>query len=89
MQTTLKTFLESIQLEQYHEAFLNAGATDQDLPQFIGFNEQEVTEFLSVLDMLPFHAIKFKKRLRELKSSSCGLEQEPLKNNLQAQNVNI
>jgi hypothetical protein len=67
--TTIKTFLESIQLQQYYEAFLNAGATDNDLEQLVAFNEKELTEFLYVLDMLPFHSIKLKKGLRELKHS--------------------
>lgn len=65
--TTIKSFLESIQLEQYYEAFINAGATDGDLEQLVTFNEKELNEFLSVLDMLPFHSIKLKKGLREMK----------------------
>ncbi|KAI8064120.1 hypothetical protein BDF21DRAFT_346823, partial [Thamnidium elegans] len=70
---TLKAFLDSIQLQQYHPAFIKAGATDQDLPQFIEFTDQELSELLAVLDMLPFHAIKFKKSLRELKYTQNAL----------------
>lgn len=75
---SLKSFLDSIALEQYHEAFINAGATDQDLPQLVAFNEQELCEFLSALDMLPFHSIKFRKSLRELKLGSSQQEEEDL-----------
>ncbi|KAI7873141.1 uncharacterized protein EV154DRAFT_579504 [Mucor mucedo] len=64
---TLSAFLSSIALEQYHAAFLEAGATDEDLSQLVAFNDTELSEFLSALDMLPFHSIKFKKCLRELK----------------------
>jgi hypothetical protein len=67
MNNSLSSFLESLQLQQYHETFIKAGATDQDLPQLIQFNEQELTEFLSAVNMLPFHSIKFKKAIRELK----------------------
>lgn len=73
MNETLESFLNSLQLQQYHDMFIKAGATDQDLPQLIQFNDQELTEFLSALDMLPFHCIKFKKAVRELKVS---LEQQ-------------
>jgi hypothetical protein len=66
---TLSSFLSGIGLELYHEQFLNAGATDQDLSLLVQFNDQEVTEFLSILDMLPFHLIKLKKSLRDLKHS--------------------
>ncbi|KAL7333083.1 hypothetical protein PS15p_202035 [Mucor circinelloides] len=66
---TLKSFLESLQLEQYHQAFIDAGATDQDLGQIVQFTEQELSEFLAALNMLPFHSIKFKKAVRELNSS--------------------
>lgn len=66
---TIKSFLNGIGLEQYHEQFLNAGATDQDLPQLVQFNDQELQEFLSALDMLPFHSIKIKRSLRELKNA--------------------
>jgi hypothetical protein len=73
---SLKSFLDSISLRQYHEQFLNAGATDQDLPQLVQFNEQELTEFLSSLDMLPFHLIKLKKSLRELKQSHSNSQEQ-------------
>ncbi|KAK4516418.1 uncharacterized protein ATC70_011390 [Mucor velutinosus] len=66
---TLKDFLETLQLERYHQAFIDAGATDQDLDQIAQFTEQELSEFLSALNMLPFHSIKFKKAVRELNAT--------------------
>ncbi|GAN01059.1 hypothetical protein MAM1_0004d00490 [Mucor ambiguus] len=66
---TLKGFLETLQLERYHQAFIDAGATDQDLDQIVQFTEQELSEFLAALNMLPFHSIKFKKAVRELNTS--------------------
>ncbi|GAA5817737.1 hypothetical protein MFLAVUS_011288 [Mucor flavus] len=79
---TLKAFLDSIQLQQYHTAFLKAGATDQDLQQFIEFTDQELNELLAVLDMLPFHTIKFKKSLRELKNTQDVIPETDLVNAL-------
>jgi hypothetical protein len=65
---TLKEFLSLHKLEQYHEPFIKAGATEQDLPQFLDFNEQELDEFLTQIDILPFHLVKLKKALRETKT---------------------
>lgn len=72
---TLRSFLNTLQLEQYHEAFIKAGATDQDLGQIIQFTEQELSEFLAALNMLPFHSIKFKKAVRQFNSSQQPQEQ--------------
>ncbi|CEP07764.1 hypothetical protein [Parasitella parasitica] len=66
---TLKSFLLTLQLEQYHQAFIEAGATDQDLDQIVQFTDQELSEFLKALNMLPFHSIKFKKAVRQLNPS--------------------
>lgn len=66
---TLRDFLETLQLERYHQAFIDAGATDQDLGQIVQFSEQELSEFLTALNMLPFHSIKFKKAVRGLNAS--------------------
>ncbi|KAI9468085.1 MAG: hypothetical protein EXX96DRAFT_591865 [Benjaminiella poitrasii] len=65
-QQDLRSFLKSIDLEQYHKAFIEAGATDRDLPQLMQFNDEELNEFLSALNMLPFHTIRFKKAIKEL-----------------------
>ncbi|KAG0170567.1 hypothetical protein DFQ28_001949 [Apophysomyces sp. BC1034] len=64
----LKTFLHEHSLSQYYDAFIKAGATDQDLPQLLHFNDEELAEFLQAVEMLPFHAIKLKKGLRELRT---------------------
>lgn len=73
---SLSAFLSSIGLEQYHAAFIKAGATDQDLAQLVAFNQTELAEFLSALDMLPFHSIKFKKCLRALQPPSSSVTQD-------------
>ncbi|KAI9493710.1 hypothetical protein BDB00DRAFT_787811 [Zychaea mexicana] len=67
MLPSLHTFLSNHNLERYHEAFVKTGATDQDLLQLLHFNDEELSEFLQAVDMLPFHAIKFKRGLRELR----------------------
>ncbi|KAI8144449.1 hypothetical protein BJV82DRAFT_607377 [Fennellomyces sp. T-0311] len=70
MHSSLHTFLANHNLEQYHDAFVKAGATDQDLLQLLHFNDEELNEFLQAVNMLPFHAIKFKRGLRELRVQS-------------------
>lgn len=62
----LYSFLCSLQLELYHEIFINAGVTDHDWHQFVQFTDEELEEFVSAVNMLPFHAIKFKKAIRKL-----------------------
>ncbi|OBZ91247.1 hypothetical protein A0J61_00698 [Choanephora cucurbitarum] len=64
---TLQAFLSSIQLDQYYEAFLKAGVTDQDLSLLVQLNDQELAEFLSAVDMLPFHSIKLKRAMKGFK----------------------
>ncbi|RCH98830.1 hypothetical protein CU097_008391 [Rhizopus azygosporus] len=73
---TIKEFLKSNQLDQYHDAFIKTGATEQDLELVIQLNEQELSEFISALGMLPFHSIKFKKSLRELRNKLSPDKQE-------------
>ncbi|KAJ8660295.1 hypothetical protein O0I10_003752 [Lichtheimia ornata] len=68
--TTLAVFLEDLNLTQYQDGFVRAGiATDNedDLQQLIQFNDDELSEFLNAVNMLPFHSSKFKKSLRELR----------------------
>ncbi|KAL0083342.1 hypothetical protein F4703DRAFT_1707871, partial [Phycomyces blakesleeanus] len=62
-------FLKTHKLDQYFDNFEKAGATDGDLDQLLQFNDGELNEFLSAVGVLPFHAIKLKKCLRELKTS--------------------
>ncbi|CAO3679598.1 unnamed protein product [Rhizopus microsporus] len=73
---TIKEFLKSNQLDQYHDAFIKTGASEQDLELVIQLNEQELSEFISALGMLPFHSIKFKKSLRELRNKLLSDKQE-------------
>lgn len=73
---SLHSFLSSIQLQDYYNAFLKAGASEQDLPLLIQFTDNELVEFISALNMLPFHVIKFKKALRELKNNNVPSERD-------------
>ncbi|KAG2218357.1 hypothetical protein INT45_012499 [Circinella minor] len=67
MQYSLHDFLSNNNLEHYYEAFVKSGATDQDLLQLLNFNDEELNDVLQAVNMLPFHAIKFKRGLRELR----------------------
>lgn len=71
---SLYNFLFSIQLQNYYDAFIKAGALDQDLSLLIQFTDNELSEFISALNMLPFHAIKFKKAIRDLNQHSKPVE---------------
>ncbi|KAI7899239.1 uncharacterized protein BX663DRAFT_521912 [Cokeromyces recurvatus] len=66
----LNAFLNSIGLEQYYEAFIKAGATNQALSQLIQFNDEELNELLSAIDMLPFHVIQLKRAIKEYKKGT-------------------
>ncbi|KAI8089388.1 uncharacterized protein BX664DRAFT_332893 [Halteromyces radiatus] len=81
--SSLSDFLSSYNLQQYYPAFLEIGATDQDLPHILQLNEQELSEILPVIQMLPFHSIKFKKAIREHRLLS-----SMSKNNLNSNNNN-
>ncbi|KAI9316760.1 hypothetical protein BX666DRAFT_2027583 [Dichotomocladium elegans] len=77
MLPTLLEFLRHIQLDQYHHDFCTAGATDNDLPQLVAFDDAELNDIISAVHMLPFHAIKFKKALRDLRvRPSIGAQNE-------------
>lgn len=65
MSFSLELFLTAHQLDQYYQSFINAGATDHDLPHLLALNDQELNEMIHAVQMLPFHSIKFKKALRE------------------------
>ncbi|ORZ18161.1 hypothetical protein BCR42DRAFT_413274 [Absidia repens] len=69
MTLSLESFLSTHQLDHYYTSFLEAGATDHDLSHLVQLNDQELSEFLLAMDMLPFHAIKLKKALREFRAS--------------------
>ncbi|KAG1446378.1 hypothetical protein G6F46_008358 [Rhizopus delemar] len=66
---TIKEFLTSVKLEQYHEAFIKSGATEQDIELMIEFSDEELNEFTCSLSMLPFHSIIFKNGIRRLRDT--------------------
>ncbi|KAI8393695.1 uncharacterized protein BYT42DRAFT_609466 [Radiomyces spectabilis] len=64
---SLWQFLHTHNISQYYNVFIQAGATDDDLNQLLHFNDQELDEFLQAINVLPFHCIKLKCALRELR----------------------
>ncbi|KAF0492647.1 ngfi-a-binding protein 1-like [Gigaspora margarita] len=66
---TLTAFLHQLNLYQYHNLFVEAGVGENDLEQFIGFDESELKEVLSAISMKPFHSAAFKKGIRELRQT--------------------
>lgn len=70
---SLRAFLTAQNLGQYYDAFLEAGATDNDLPQLLRFNDDELNEFISAIHMPLFPALNLKRSLRELRHQQCVL----------------
>ncbi|CAG8546050.1 5235_t:CDS:2 [Acaulospora morrowiae] len=67
---TLTAFLQQLNLTQYHNCFVEvAGVGENDLEQFLGFDEAEIKEVLSSVSMKPFHSAAFKKGIRELRQA--------------------
>ncbi|CAG8650107.1 17183_t:CDS:2, partial [Dentiscutata heterogama] len=66
---TLTAFLHKLNLYQYHNQFVEAGVGENDIEQFIGFDESELKEVLSAISMKPFHSAAFKKGIRELRQT--------------------
>ncbi|CAG8579729.1 5908_t:CDS:2 [Acaulospora colombiana] len=80
----LTTFLQQLNLMQYHNGFVEvAGVGENDLEQFLGFDEAEIKEVLSAVSMKPFHSAAFKKGIRELRQAlSANLSSPNLITNL-------
>ncbi|CAG8489928.1 10061_t:CDS:2, partial [Scutellospora calospora] len=66
---TLTAFLHQLNLSQYHSLFVEAGVGENDLEQFIGFDESELKEVLSAISMKPFHSAAFKRGIRGLRQT--------------------
>lgn len=67
---SLRELLRKEELESYYDSFIQAGARENDLPQLLSFNDQELGELLAAVRMLPFHAVRLKRALRTLRESS-------------------
>ncbi|KAI9303656.1 hypothetical protein BJ944DRAFT_241251 [Cunninghamella echinulata] len=65
---SLRELLSSQSLEIYYQPLLDAGVIDQDLPELLNLTDEDLTELLQAIHMLPFHAIKLKKAIRDMRS---------------------
>ena len=66
---TLTSFLNQLNLFQYHDLFVDAGVGENDIEQLLGFDEAELKEVMSAISMKPFHSAAFKKGVRELRQT--------------------
>jgi len=66
---TLTSFLNKLNLYQYHGLFVNAGVGENDIEQLLSFDEEELKEVMSAISMKPFHSAAFKKGIRELRQT--------------------
>lgn len=66
---TLTSFLNTLNLYQYHGLFVNAGVGENDIEQLLSFDEAELKEVMSAIPMKPFHSAAFKKGVRELRQT--------------------
>src|SRR3954469_15600886 len=74
---TLTSFLNQLNLSQYHGLFVDAGVGENDIEQLLGFDEAELKEVMSAISMKPFHSAAFKKGVRELRQTlATGILQE-------------
>ncbi|KAF9430179.1 hypothetical protein BGZ76_000937 [Entomortierella beljakovae] len=67
---TLPTFLSNCNLSEYLKQFNEAGATDDSMPLIIDFDDDELKSIMDVIPMKPFHAITFRKGIRDLRERS-------------------
>ncbi|RIA96476.1 hypothetical protein C1645_733226 [Glomus cerebriforme] len=66
---TLTSFLNQLNISQYHGLFVDAGVGEDDIEQLLGFDEAELKEVMSAISMKPFHSAAFKKGIRELRQN--------------------
>ncbi|CAO3614546.1 unnamed protein product [Cunninghamella blakesleeana] len=67
---SLKGLLDSQNLQVYYQPLLDVGVIDNDLPFLIHLNDNELNELLQAVKMLPFHSIKMKKAIREIRNDT-------------------
>ncbi|KAG0051648.1 hypothetical protein BGZ83_003478 [Gryganskiella cystojenkinii] len=67
---TLPAFLNNCNLSQYLQSFNDAGATDDAMPLIIEFDDDELKSIMDAIPMKPFHAVTFRKGLRDLRERS-------------------
>ncbi|KAF9112886.1 hypothetical protein BGX27_002643 [Mortierella sp. AM989] len=67
---SLPTFLNNCNLSQYLQSFNDAGAADDSMPLIIDFDEEELKSIMEAIPMKPFHAVTFRKGIRDLRERS-------------------
>ncbi|KAG0009616.1 hypothetical protein BGZ80_002224, partial [Entomortierella chlamydospora] len=67
---SLPTFLNNCNLSQYLQSFNDAGATDDSMPLIIEFDDDELKSIMDAIPMKPFHAVTFRKGIRDLRERS-------------------
>ncbi|KAF9982695.1 hypothetical protein BGZ75_005836 [Mortierella antarctica] len=67
---SLPAFLNNCNLSQYLQSFNDAGAADDALPLMIDFDDDELRSIMEAIPMKPFHAVTFRKGIRELRERS-------------------
>ncbi|KAF9208910.1 hypothetical protein BGZ49_007116 [Haplosporangium sp. Z 27] len=67
---SLPAFLNTFNLSEYLQSFNDAGAPDDAMPQIINFDEDELKSIMDAIPMKPFHAITFRRGIRDLRERS-------------------
>ncbi|KAK3845275.1 MAG: hypothetical protein J3R72DRAFT_364756 [Linnemannia gamsii] len=67
---TLPAFLNNCNLSQYLQSFNEAGASDDAMPLIIDFDDDELKSIMDAIPMKPFHAVTFRKGIRDLRERS-------------------
>ena len=67
---SLPAFLNNCNLSQYLQSFNEAGASDDAMPLIIDFDDDELKSIMDAIPMKPFHAVTFRKGIRDLRERS-------------------
>ncbi|KAF9408654.1 hypothetical protein BGZ94_002235 [Podila epigama] len=67
---SLPTFLNNCNLSQYLQSFNDAGANDDAIPMMLDFDDDDFKTIMDAVPMKPFHAIAFKRGIRDLRERS-------------------
>ncbi|KAF9988420.1 hypothetical protein BGZ65_004732 [Modicella reniformis] len=67
---SLPVFLNNCNLSQYLQSFNEAGAADDSMPLILDFDDNELKSIMEHIPMKPFHAVTFRKGIRDLRERS-------------------
>ncbi|KAK3819903.1 MAG: hypothetical protein J3Q66DRAFT_281874 [Benniella sp.] len=67
---SLPAFLNNCNLSQYLQSFNEAGANDDSMQLIIDFDDDELKSIMDHIPMKPFHAVAFRKGIRDLRERS-------------------